>query len=460
MARTRCLRWLWVHGWCSTVTSETLVNALARATDTRDAAVGRGVLADAGRHIVAQLGNGPYLIVADDNTWAVGGERLAASLVQAGASLSEPLVFPGRPVLYASYDNCSAIKEQLGDAIPIALGAGTLNDLVKLAAFESGRDYAVVGTAASMDGYTGAGAPMSENGVKVTKNCKAPVVVIMDLDVVADAPAFLTASGYGDLAAKIPGGADWILADVTGVEPIDEEVWATVQSGVATALSRPAELAAGNADAFDGLVEGLCLSGLAMQAYGGTRPASGAEHYFSHLWELAHLGADLDPPLSHGDKVAVGSLAMCAFYEALLERDLSVIDLPAVVARRQPWDEIEADIRATFDGALADHAVRETKAKYLTGDELIARLQPLVDSWPDAADRLRAQLVRTSELARMLREAGAPSRPEDIGLSAADVRAMFPRAMYYRSRYTALDVAWELGLFDDLVNDVFTKIWI
>ena len=43
--------------------------------------------------------------------------------------------------------------------------------------------------------------------------------------VAAAAPAYLTASGYGDLAAKIPGGADWILADVTGVEPIDADVW-------------------------------------------------------------------------------------------------------------------------------------------------------------------------------------------------------------------------------------------
>ena len=40
------------------------------------------------------------------------------------------------------------------------------------------------------------------------------------------------------------------------------------------------------------------------------------------------------------------------------------------------------------------------------------------------------------------------------------MRATFPRAMYYRSRYTALDVAWELGLFDELVENVFTRIWI
>ena len=480
--------------------STALTSALDRATDTAAAAVGRGALAEAGRLIAAHLGAGPHLIVADENTWAVAGEQLAASLREAGCELAEPLIFPGEPVLYASIENSRVIEEAMESldtparssqalgarsgaarssqalgtrsgavarssqapeppVTPIALGSGTINDLVKLAAFEVGRDYACVGTAASMDGYTGAGAPITENGVKATRNCKAPVVVIMDLDVVAAAPSAMTASGYGDLVAKIPGGADWILADYTDVEPIDPDVWDMVQSGVTTALSRPADLAAGNADAFDGLVEGLCLSGLAMQAYDGTRPASGAEHYFAHLWEIEGLGAESTPPLSHGFKVAVGSLAMCAFYEALLARDLSAIDLPAVAAARAPWDEIEADIRSRFDGALAEHAVRETRTKYAAGDDLAARLQPLLNQWPAAAQRLRAQLVTMAELSEMLRLAGAPSRPEDIGLTPRDVRDMFPKAMYYRSRYTALDVAWELGIFDELVAEVFDHIW-
>ncbi|MGO1384968.1 MAG: sn-glycerol-1-phosphate dehydrogenase [Arachnia sp.] len=441
------------------MTSVNLQQSLVRATDTKDAAVGRGVLAEAGRRIAAQLGQGPFLLVADQNTWRVAGEVLLSSLEEAGCEVLEPLVFPGQPAVYASYENCLIIQERMGNASAIALGSGTLNDLVKLASKEKDRGYAVVGTAASMDGYTGAGAPMTENGVKITRPCPAPRVAILDLDVVAGAPASMTASGYGDLAAKIPGGADWILADVAGVEKIDEDVWDMVQSGVSTALSQPSRLAAGDPDAFEGLVEGLVLSGLAMQAYNGTRPASGAEHYFSHLWELEHLGADLNPPLSHGAKVAIGSLAMTAFYEALLSRDLGAINLEEAASRRTPWEEIEQDIRATFDGALAENAVRETKAKYVHGKALVERLSPIVENWADVSIRLRDQLVTAAKLAEMLEAAGSSSRPEDIGLSVNQVRATFPRAMYYRSRYTALDVAWELGIFDELVEDVFSHLW-
>ncbi len=442
--------------------NQSLSAALAAATDTREVLLGRGVLATAGPAIRRHLGPGPHLIVADENTWSAAGAGLRASLLAAGCDLAEPLLFPADPPPYAAYATAQRVKQAISDsaATAVALGAGTINDLVKVAAFELGQGYAVVGTAASMDGYTGAGAPMSADGVKVTRSCRAPVVAVMDLDVIAAAPARLTASGYGDLAAKIPGGADWILADVTGVEPMHDQVWQLVQGGVSEALAQPDALAAGDPEAFAGLAAGLCLSGLGMQAYGGTRPASGAEHYFSHLWELEHLGEDIGLPSSHGHKVGIGSLAMCGFYEALLSRDLTTVDLDRVGRSRASWGEIEADIRATFTGALADHAVAETKAKYAAGRELIDRLAPLVANWPEVAGRLRAQLVPLAELRDMLRRVGAPSRPQDIGLSLAEVREMFPKAMYYRSRYTALDVAWELGWFDELVDEVFTDIWL
>ena len=214
-------------------------------------------------------------------------------------------------------------------------------------------------------------------------------------------------------------------------------------------------MAAGDADAYEGLVEGLLLSGLAMQVYKGTRPASGAEHYFSHLWELDHLGADLDPPLSHGYKVAIGTLAMTAFYERFMARDLAAIDVDAVVAAWPTWDAVEADIRSKLTGPLAEKGVRETREKYVDAAGLRTRVQTLVDGWPSLRPRLVDQLMPARDLQRMLAAAGTPTRPEDIGLTLAELKDTFPKAMYYRSRYTVLDVTREIGWFDELVDEVF-----
>ena len=250
-------------------------------------------------------------------------------------------------------------------------------------------------------------------------------------------------------------------ADALGVEAIHPLAWELVQGGVREALAQPGELAAGVPEAYEGLCSGLVMSGLAMQVARGTRPASGAEHYFSHLWELDHLGAELDPPLSHGFKVAIGTLAMTSFHERFLARDLAGLDVDAAVGRWPSWEEIERDIRGTMSGPLIDKGINETREKYVDADALRVRIDRLVESWPRLRSRLRDQLMPAERLQRMLGEAGAPTRPEDIGLSVDDVRQAFPRAMYYRSRYTVLDVARELGWFEEITEEVFAPggVW-
>lgn len=438
---------------------DAVVRGLEHADQTEVVEVGRGVLRRVGEIIRDSLcGNGEtILVVADERTFAAAGEVVQTSLSAAGVRVADPLVFPGTPALYAAYEHCETIRERLREAgaLAVAVGAGTLNDLVKLASGELEQPYAVVGTAASMDGYTGFGAPMTRDGVKVTMPCPAPKVVLFDLDVAAEAPKAMVAAGYGDLSAKIPAGADWILSDAIGREPIHDLAWDLVQGGVAGALSRPTELSAGDPDAYEDLVNGLILSGLSMQVYGDTRPASGAEHYFSHLWELEHLGSDWDPPLSHGFKVSIGTLAMSAFYERFMARDLAGLDVEEAVDAWPTWDAIEQDIRDRLSGSLADHCVTQTKAKYVDAEGLRTRLSTFVATWDMVAPRIERQLRPARELQEMLRAAGAPVVPEDIGLTAQRVKDTFPIAAYYRSRYSVLDLAREAGWFTELVDEVF-----
>lgn len=217
----------------------------------------------------------------------------------------------------------------------------------------------------------------------------------------------------------------------------------------------PADLAAGDPDAYAGLVNGLILSGLSMQVYGGTRPASGAEHYFSHLWELDHLGQDWEPPLSHGFKVAIGTLAMSAFYERFFLRDVTAEAVEKAIVGWPAWETIEADIRSRLSGTLADHCAKETRAKYIEAPALREQLTHVLGSWGTLKPRLEKQLIPARELQAMLKAAGAPSVPEDIGITAATVKDTFLSAAYYRSRYSVLDLARELGWFDELVDEVF-----
>ncbi|HET9557353.1 MAG TPA: sn-glycerol-1-phosphate dehydrogenase, partial [Actinomycetota bacterium] len=379
-------------------------------------------------------------------------------LEAAGQATRRPYRFPPDTFVAADYENVERLSPALAghDAIPVAVGSGSLNDIVKRAAHEAGRSYLSVATAASMDGYTAFGAAITKDGYKQTMTCPAPRAVVADLEVLAGAPAAMTASGYGDLLGKVTAGADWLVADALGVEPVDPGVWELVQGPLREAVGRPEALAAGDRGALERLVEGLVMSGLAMQAHASSRPASGAEHQFSHLWEMEGLGQDRRPPLSHGFKVGVGTVAVAALYERLLARDLGATDADAVQAAWPSPGQVEAAVAATHTTpGLAAAAVTESLAKHVDADRLARRLALLRDRWPALRGRLATQLLPAARLAGMLAAAGCPTGPSELGLDRAAFKATYARARMIRRRYTVLDLAAETGLLDECVDELF-----
>lgn len=439
--------------------SELIEAALSAAGETRAVLIGRGVLAEVPAAFRQVFGDRAARVVGDERTMAAAGTAVHEQLAAAGVPVLAPYVFPAEPELYARYENAALLRESLRgqDAVAVAVGAGTLNDLTKRACGELGRGYAVVGTAASMDGYTAFGSSIAVDGYKQTLDCPAPALAVADLDVLAAAPAVMTASGYGDLLGKLPAGADWLLADAVGAEVIDEGVWDLVQGPLRQALSRPESLAAGDVEAVGELSEGLVMSGLAMQAYHGSRPASGSEHLFSHLWEMEGHGVDVEPRrLSHGFKVAVGSVAITALYEALLDDDLAALDIDAAVAAWPDRASLEQKVRRlhTTPG-LREAAVEQTMAKYVDASAVGRRLERLAAAWPRLSERLRQQLVPAAELQRMLRAAGAPAHPAEIYLDWDAFTATYVRSQLIRSRYTVLDTLAEADLLTPLVERLF-----
>ena len=438
---------------------ETLIErALRSATDTKAIEVGRGVVSRTGEVFARLFPGRTAIIVADENHWRVAGEQVAASLTAAGVEQAEPFIFPGTPTLYAKYDNIEILRDAIAplDAVVVAVASGTLNDIAKRAVSELGRPYMCVGTAASMDGYASFGASITKDGFKQTLNCPAPAAVVADLDIMAGAPQRLTATGFGDLIEKVPAGADWIIADELGIERIDPAVWSLVQGPLRDALSDPQGCKDGNPDSLTGLAEGLIMSGLAMQAFQSSRPASGGGHHFSHMWEMEHYGLDWDPPLSHGFKFGLGTVSLAALFEVVLSKDIvSMIDIDAAVAAHPSWEERAAQVRAALSPDLHDAALAQTRGKYLDADALRARLELIVEKWPAIEARLREQLLPASVLQEKLDVVGAITHPDQIGMSRERFRDTYHRARWIRTRYVLTDLLTEANILDPLVDELF-----
>src|SRR5205823_6471013 len=153
--------------------------------------------------------------------------------------------------------------------------------------------------------------------------------------------------------------------DALGVEPIRPVVWQTVQQRLHAWVDSPRAISAREPAALRRLVYGLMMSGFAMQAAQSSRPASGAEHQFSHLWDMQHHEFQGCAP-SHGFKVGIGTLVSVALYEELLRHDLTALDIELAVAKWPPLEELRERIKASVGkGELAEKAMEEMQAKYL-----------------------------------------------------------------------------------------------
>ncbi len=433
--------------------SDLIQRALSAATDTRALTITPGAVAEVPGVFRRQFGQSPAAVIADTHTMEAAGGAVVAALGTAGHPTTGPFVFDD-PDLYAEHRFVERLQAWLNthDGIPIAVGSGTINDLTKLAANRVGRRYMAVATAASMDGYTAFGASITHQGSKQTFDCPAPQAVVADLEVLRHAPPAMNAAGYADLLAKITAGADWIVADALGVEPIDPTAWELVQGPLKASLDDPAGVRAGSLPAIEKLATGLMMGGFAMQWAQTSRPASGAEHQFSHLWDMQHHTHQGQAP-SHGFKVAIGTLAVAPLYEWLLEEPMDRLDVDAAVAAWPDADQTEAAISALFPiPELAGKARLETAAKAITPAQLRQQLRLLKQIWPTLRRRLKDHLIPADDLRRRLAAAGAPTEPQQIGISSERLTASFRQAYYIRRRFTVLDLVLRAGLWNRYLN--------
>ncbi len=436
--------------------AESLDRAVRGASVTREVVLDHGAVAALPGLLRRHLAPARILLVADENTQAAAGAAAAAALAADGIA-HDALVLPGRPRLKprVAYAEEVAARIRATGAIPVAVGAGVVNDLVKRAAAMAGTPYAAVATAASMDGYAASGAALLDGDFKRTLPCPPPVAILADLDIVAGAPAIMAAWGYGDLSGKIVAGADWIVADALGEEAMAPGPFALVQDNLSTWLARPERLPAADPAALRGLVQGLLISGFAMQAHGTSRPASGSDHQFAHLWEMEGLSAE-GQPVAHGACVGIGCVAMLALYEWLLRQDLGRIDIArALAARPDPAAEVQSTRAAFANQEMAESAVAEMAAKRTAPDAQRRRLERLQAAWPTLRTALAARLPRAADMQAWLAAAGAPATPAAIAIDAGKLAADYRRARLIRRRYTLLDVLADLGRLDEAVDDLF-----
>lgn len=428
-----------------------IVKALQVATDTRAFKMGRDNLGKAPELFSKFFKGRKAIIVADRNTWRAAGEEVFAHFIQSGIPTVKYLFEEAE--FHADWDHIEILDRVLDDsgAIAVSVGSGTINDLCKLCSHHHGQSYLTIPTAASVDGYTSFGASITYRNSKQTFDCPAPVAVLADADVLAAAPKEMTAAGYADLAAKVPAGGEWMIADLVGSEPIIPEAWHVLQDDLDSLLSDPEGVAAGDPEAVGALFEGLILSGFAMQAARSSRPASCCDHLFSHILDMTHHRY-MGKFVSHGFQVAIGTLTMCRVFEKFFEIDVDSIDVDACVAAWPSLEQEQARALEIFRDFPAPRlGFDNITKKYSSPEKVREELMALKNGWSELKPALQKQVWPYAKMKECFKIVGAPYEPEHIGVTTEWVSSVFPVVQLMRFRYNLLDLAKRGMFYDDIV---------
>lgn len=265
------------------------------------------------------------ILTADRNTYEAAGKHLEQELREVGVGVKLCVIEPGNAGDVVADEQ--SLLQLLLEVNPeetdgvIAVGSGTIHDIVRFVCYKTGKPFISVPTAPSVDGFTSKGAPLIVRGMKKTFPASAPVAIFADLDILVKAPQPLIAAGFGDMLGKYTSLFDWKFSHLTAGEPYHEHSAMITERALRACVEHVDDIGKRSEEGIRILMTALIESGIAMLIFGQSHPASGAEHHLSHYWEMEYLRRG-NRALLHGAKVGVACAEISRVYHEAADRGM------------------------------------------------------------------------------------------------------------------------------------------
>ena len=384
-------------------------------------------------------------LFADENTYQVAGKSVRKILENSGWTV-QLIIIPETNNKKPVCDDLTfkILNKSLKQAdVFLAVGSGVVNDLTKWLAFERKVPYAVVATAASMNGYTAANVAPTIKGVKSLIRARAPFAVFANPEVIISAPGEMTASGLGDLIAKPMSTTDWVMNNKFFGEHFCEKCASLINEIEPLYFNNPEKVKSCELEAVEALVTGLMYTGFAMTMIGVSSPASGGEHLFSHTLDMMSSVDGVSHDL-HGRQVGIGTIISAALYERILS-----IEKPEIHEMPKDIDEI---FWGNISGSIAEQYAAKQEKLQVMRDKLSSKT-----FWTELKILLKKRVRPAKQIADCLGKAGAARKFSDINCSSKRAMTALLHAHEIRKRPTVIDLAWTLGILPSSAEEIFKE---
>ena len=299
-----------------------------------------------------------------------------------------------------------------------------------------------------MDGYASATSSMAMDGLKISLPSRCANVIVGDTTVLKDAPMRLLRAGLGDMLAKYVSIAEWRIAHLITGEYYCEYVAQLVRDALKRCTDNADGLLRRDEKAVKAVFDGLVIGGEAMAYAGVSRPASGVEHYFSHVWDMRALEFGTTAEL-HGIQCATGTLMAVKLYEQLktIKPDRTKASAYVKSFDYKDWAE---QLRGFLGKSAETMIALETKEGKYDKRTHAARFQKISDNWNAILTILEEELPPSAELEALMKMIGLPTDYRDLGIDCECAKMTFCATKDIRDKYVLSRLAWDLGVLDDL----------
>lgn len=421
------------------------------STGLEGCTVGAGVLTSLVDY-VEKYGFKKVYVACDEITYGIAGEKVMNILHDANIDAKAHVFTGGRFIPNEESLGKLMINAPRDLDLVVAVGTGSINDMCRFFSYQMNVPYAIVATAAPMDGFASSGAALMVDNIKQTIPAQTPLFIIGDIDILCGAPARMISAGLGDLLGKFTCLNDWRISKIVNDEYYCDTVVNLVKDCIENVLKNADKAASRDPKVIGDIMEGLVLTGVAMSFVGNSRPAAGCEHHLNHYWEAIEIQNGQIPVL-HGIEVGLAEVVILKMTEFLRESrpDFDAAREKAKQYDQAAWEEKMKEVYGTASDAIIE---LEHESKKNDPEGRLKRIDKIEENWDEIVKLMNDYMPSAERMIEILKSLDAPYFPSQVGFSDE----MLYNALVYgkenRARYTLLSMMGDLGVLEDLAKKV------
>jgi glycerol-1-phosphate dehydrogenase [NAD(P)+] len=246
------------------------------------------------------------LLVNDEITWKIAGERISENLKESGFTTEN--VTTERGAVMSEVNKTRRKIRETNPSIVLGIGGGANIDITKVAASYEHVKYVVLPTIFATDA-------MATNVAVIWDMRQHDVVinpmeaVFVDTQVIKDSPWRFQAAGFADYIAKLTAIYDWDLSYNEGIE----KQYCPFSITLAEAQSRwllenTQEIKNLEKNSFETFIKILLTDGFLLEMAGNVRILAGSDHMVAEALDKEYKPGSKRP--LHGEVVGVSTILM------------------------------------------------------------------------------------------------------------------------------------------------------